>query len=145
MPTARPIRSVRSRLGASQPSTASSSPVARAASGRGPAVARWLRRSSNLLTSPATVASGGASAIGRVPGGAASALASGEACPRGASNGPGRAAWAGGDQKMLALELASARPQSLNSTWHRRRALPERVPAAALLQRKFVAAADMAS
>ena len=116
-----------------QPSRASSSSVVRAAGGRGPAVDRWLTRSSDLLTLPAAVASGGATAIGHCRGGAASALASSEACPRGASN--GRAAWAFGDQKMLALELARyARPQSLNSAWHWRRALPERVPAAVFLQ-----------
>ena len=133
MPSARQIRFLRSRLGASQPSRASSSSIARTAGGRGPAVDRWLTRSSDLLTLPAAVASGGATAIGHCRGGAASAIASSEACPRGASN--GRAAWAFGDQKMLALELArQARPQSLNSAWHRRRALPERVPASAFLQ-----------
>jgi len=62
-----------------QPSRASSSSVVRAAGGRGPAVDRWLTRSSDLLTSSSTtVASCGMSASGRVCGGAASARASGE-------------------------------------------------------------------
>ena len=105
-----------------------------AAGGRGPAVVRWLTRSSYLLTSPAAEDTGGWSAIGRVRGSAASALASGEVCAGAASN--GRAAWAGGDQKLLALELTrQAMPQSLNSSRHRRRAFPERVPAAAALLR----------
>jgi len=111
MSTARRIRSVWSRLGHLNPHERRPRQSRSAAGGHGHAVVRWHRRSSDLPTSPATVARGGTSP-GRVRGGGA-----------------------GGDQKMLALELArQARPQSLNSAWHRRRALPERVPAAALLQ-----------